>query len=210
VTLALHGAILAAVGVAQSRPQEPIIAPREFVAAELVKLGKPRDKFWLPRITQPPPPEAPKPEIKIAEDPNAPPVVKEPPKIDDPKTSKRTQNALKRIRDMMAEEQPDEGSASGSNIGTASQAVGDQYLATIRGLLMQNFVLPAGIAPDQIPIPPEIKFRIGSDGSISEVKMLKASGNNFVDDACVQAAELTRKVPPPPPGYRAIRVACEK
>ena len=88
----------------------------------------------------------------------------------------------------------------------------DSYVAEVKGLLQQNYALPAGIAPDQIPTPPEIRFTIGVDGSLSGVKLVKTSGNAFVDDACVNAAKLTAKVPAPPPTFRnrGIRVACTK
>ena len=65
ITLALHGAILGAVSAAHSKSDEPLDMPRDFVVAKLVKLGKPREKFWLPRITQPPRPKAPPATIKI-------------------------------------------------------------------------------------------------------------------------------------------------
>ena len=39
-----------AVRAAHSQPQEPLIVQRDFVQAEMVKLGKPRDKFWLPKV----------------------------------------------------------------------------------------------------------------------------------------------------------------
>ena len=53
ITLALHGGLFAAIAVANSKEQPPLVINRDFVVAEMVKLGKPRDKFWLPRITQP-------------------------------------------------------------------------------------------------------------------------------------------------------------
>ena len=53
ITVALHGGIFAAIAVAHNRQEPPLIVSRDFVVAEMVKLGKPRDKFWLPRITQP-------------------------------------------------------------------------------------------------------------------------------------------------------------
>ena len=37
---------------------------------------------------------------------------------------------------------------------------------------------------------------IGADGTLSAIKLLKTSGNSFVDDACVNAAQTTAKVPP--------------
>ena len=80
-----------AVAAAHNQPQEPLIVQRDFVQAEMVKLGKPRDKFWLPQgITQPPPPPPPD-AIKLADDPNAKPAPVEAPKIEDPKTSKDVQ-----------------------------------------------------------------------------------------------------------------------
>lgn len=213
ITLALHGAVLAAVGVAHSNPSPPATENRTFVVAEMVKLGKPRDKFWLPRVTQPPAPKAPPDQIKIAEDPNAAPTPKEAPKPEDAKISKQLKNALKRAQmlENMVEEQ-EEGALNGSRLGASNQAVGDQYEAEIIGLLRQNYNLPAGMAPDQIPTPPLISIRFGDDGTITEVKLMTSSGNPLVDDACVNAGKLTGKVSPPPPTYkkRKIGVNCEK
>jgi protein TonB len=214
ITAALHGVILWAVKTAHSKPQEPLLMPRDFVQAEMVKLGKPRDKFWLPKIHQPPPPPPPD-ALKIAEDPNAKPAPVEAPKIEDPKTSKEVRRALERAAKLSAlavPDEPDEGALNGSKSGTSNQAIGDPYIATIKGLLLQNYNLPAGMNADQIPTPPEIRFRIGPDGTLSGIKLTKTSGNPLVDDACVSAAQLTRKVPPPPPGSKVpgLIVACEK
>jgi TonB family protein len=214
VTLALHGGVLAAVGVAHSQPAPPLIQKRDYVVAEMVKFGKPRDKFWLPRITQPPPPTAPPDAMKVAEDPNAKAAPKEAPRPDDPKVSKDLKNALKRARmlESIAQEDPDEGALNGSKLGASNQAVGDQYLAEIVGLLLQNYNLPAGMTPEQISNHPQIRFHLGDDGTISDVKLVKPSGNPLVDDACINAAKLTRKVSPPPPTYtkRNLGVDCEK
>jgi TonB family protein len=55
-----------------------------------------------------------------------------------------------------------------------------------------------------------IRFRIGSDGTLSDIKMTKSSGTAQVDDACVSSAQQTRKVPPPPGGRaRNLSVECE-
>lgn len=215
ITLALHGGILAAVVHAHTKEEAPLDVPRDFVVAEMVKLGKPRDKFWLPRLTQPPRPTAPPDALKVAEDPNAKAAPKEAPRPDDPTISKDLKRALdraKKLEALAAAEEPDEGALDGSKLGTSNQAVGDPYVATIKGLLTQNYALPAGIAPDQVQTPPEIRFVIGADGALSGVKLTKTSGNSFVDDACVNAAKLTGTVPTPPPAFRnrGIRVTCEK
>ena len=215
VTLALHGAVLAAVAMAHGQEAPPLIVERNFVRAEMVKLGKPRDKFWLPRITQPPPPKVAPDTVKVSEDPNAKAAPKEAPKPEVKNIKRDLKNALDRARklsQLAGAEEPEEGSLTGSRLGTSNQAVGNQYEATITGLLVQNYNLPAGMTPDQIPTPPEIRFHFSDDGAISDVKLTKSSGNPLIDDACVDAAKLTRRVPPPPAGYkpRGMRVACEK
>jgi TonB family protein len=212
ITIALHGGIFLAVARAHNQQEAPLIVPHDFVRAELVKLGKPRDPFWLPRITQPPRPTAPPDQIKLSDDPNAKAAPKEAPRPEDPKISKELKNALERAKKLEALATPDEdeGSLTGSKLGTANHAMGDQYQATVVGLLHQNYNFPAGITIDQIKNPPEILFHIQADGTLAGIKLTQSSGNSFVDDACVDAAKLTGKVPPPPPTVHGMRVQCEK
>src|SRR5580692_929299 len=190
-TVALHGGVLLAVARAHNQPEPPLIMPHDFVRAELVKLGKPRDPFWLPRVTQPPRPTAPPDQIKLSEDPDAKAAPKEAPRPEDPKISKQLKNALERAKKLeaLAADDDDEGSLTGSKLGTANRATGNEYDAQVVGLLRANYNLPAGLTPDQIPVPPEITFRIASDGTIGDVKLAKSSTNSFVDDACVDAAK---------------------
>ena len=213
ITLALHGVIFWTVKSAHSRPQEPLIVPRDFVQAEMVKLGKPRDKFWLPKVhvaPPPPPPDA----LKISNDENAKPAPVQAPKPDDPKLPKSVQQELKRanaISKMLPEEPDDEGDLKGSAKGTSDHATGDPYDASVVSAVRQNYTTPAGLASDQITSPPEIQFKVGSDGTISGVKLLKSSGNPLVDDACVSAAQQARKVDAPPAGKaRPYAIACRK
>jgi TonB family protein len=215
ITLALHGALFAAIGMANSQEQPPLVEKRDFVVAEMVKLGKPREKFWLPRLTQPQRSTAPPQTLKVAEDPTAAPAPKEAPRPDDPTISKDLKRALDRARKLealAAADEPDEGSLTGSKLGTSNEAKGDQYLAELKGLLTQHYALPPGIAASDVPNPPEVRFKLGEDGTLSDIKLMKSSGNSFVDDACVSAAQQTAKVPPPPEKFRnrGIGVACEK
>lgn len=212
ITAVLHGAIFWTIKAAHSQPQEPLIMPRDFVQAEMVKLGKPRDKFWLPKIHTPPPPPPPD-AIKLSQNPDAKAAPVEAPKLEDPKTPKDVRRALERaakLGQLAVPDEPDEGEANGSKLGVSNQAVGDQYLAQITGLLHQNYNFPAGMTREQINNPPVIRFRIGTDGTLSDIKLTKGSGNALVDDACVSAAQLTRKVPAPPGGRaRGLSVECE-
>lgn len=214
ITLALHGGLFAWITVANSKEQPPLVINRDFVVAEMVKLGKPRDKFWLPRLTQPQRSTAPPDSLKVAEDPNAKAAPKEAPRPDDPTISKDLKRALDRARkleQLAVPEEPDEGSLTGSKLGTSNHETGDAYQAQVVGSLLPNYNLPAGINVDQINSnPPEISFHIKPDGTIADVRLTKPSGNSFVDDACMDAAKLTGKVPPPPPGTRGMRVQCVK
>ena len=214
ITIALHGGLFAWIAVANGKEQPPLVINRDFVVAEMVKLGKPRDKFWLPRLTQPQRSTAPPDSLKVAEDPNAKAAPKEAPRPDDPTISKDLKRALDRARkleQLAVPDEPDEGSLTGSKLGTSNHETGDAYQAQVVGALHQNYNVPAGINVDEINNnPPEIAFHIGSDGTISGVKLTKPSGNSFVDDACVDAAKLTGKVPPPPAGVRGMRVQCVK
>ena len=151
-------------------------------------------------------------QLKLSEDPNAKAAPKEAPRPEDPKISKELKNALERAKKLEALAAPDddEGSLTGSKLGASNRAVGDQYQAQVLGLLRANYNFPAGLTPDQIPVLPEITFRIAPDGTIGDVKLAKSSTNSFVDDACVDAAKLTGKVPPPPPTMHGMRVQCVK
>ncbi|HEX4405307.1 MAG TPA: TonB C-terminal domain-containing protein, partial [Polyangia bacterium] len=194
ITLALHGGLFAAIAVANNREQPPLVINRDFVVAEMVKLGKPRDKFWLPRIVQPQRSTAPPDAIKVADDPNAKAAPKEAPRPDDPTISKDLKRALDRARkleQLAVPEEPDEGSLTGSKLGTSNHEVGDAYQAQVVGMLHQNYNFPAGIDTGAIATPPEIAFHIGTDGTLADVRLTKPSGNSFVDDACVDAAKLT-------------------
>src|SRR5437667_1997830 len=169
ITAALHGVIFLAVARAHNQQEPPLIMPHDFVRAEMVKLGKPRDPFWLPRITQPPRPTAPPNEIKLSDDPDAKAAPKEAPRPEDPKISKELKNALDRAKKLeaLAAPEDDEGSLTGSKLGSSNRAVGDQYQAQVLGLLRANYNFPAGLTPDQIPVLPEITFRIAPDGTIN-------------------------------------------
>jgi TonB family protein len=209
ITVALHGVIFLTVARAHNQQEPPLIMPHDFVRAELVKLGKPRDPFWLPRITQPPRPTAPPKVIKLSDDPNAAKAPVEAPRPDNPQISKDLRRALDRARklEQLIPTEPEEGQLTGSAAGTASEAsAGDAYATAIFDAVRKNFTPPEGLITDAqlARLSTTIKIRVGEDGSILENKLLKSSGNSFFDDACVSAILATHKVPPPPPAARRL------
>ena len=81
--------------------------------------------------------------------------------------SRRTSSARSSARAswsaLAVPDEPDEGSLTGSKPGTSNQAIGDQYIATDQGrCCCRTTTCPAGMNADQIPTPPEIRFRIAS------------------------------------------------
>jgi TolA protein len=180
----------------------PVEAPRDMIVTQLVALGKPRDKFWLPRIVQPPKPKAPAPTLKLTDDPNAAPAVKEAPKIDDADISKDMRRALKRAQMLaQATEEPAEGSLTGSPEGRSTQGVsGDAYATLIDAAIRKNWVTPLGLVTDSelAGLVAKIRMSIDEDGTLSNPIVQKSSGNQYFDDSCIQAVKTTGKVPPPP------------
>ena len=209
ITAAIHGAVLGAIAYAEMRGETPVEVPRDFVMAEMVKLGKPREKFWLPRIVEPPAPKAPPEVIKIAEDPNAAPAPPEAPRPETPQISKDLKRALNRARQLqaLAEPEPEEGQLTGSPSGIANEATaGDPYWTSVRDALRKNWNLPTGLVSDAelARLTAEVRVRIGADGSVSDARIAKASGNSYFDDSCLAAVNATPRVPPPPANVRKM------
>ena len=214
ITVALHGVIFMAVKSAHSQPTRAADRGPRFRPGRDGQARKAARQVLAPEgprgARRPPPPDA----IKLADDPNAKPAPVEAPKIEDPKTSKEVRKALERARkleSLLPTDDPEEGALNGSKLGTSDRAIGDQYDAQVMGAITQNYSLPAGMTPEQIAQPPEIQFKVAADGTLAGAKLIKSSGNPLVDDACVSAAQQTRKVTPPPGGRaRAYAVACRK
>jgi colicin import membrane protein len=208
LTLLIHAGLLGLVYWGNIKAPLPAEQPRDLMVTRMVKLGKPREKFWLPRIVEPPQPKAPDPVIKVAENPEAAPAVKEEPRPKDPTISKTTQKAYDRAR-ALAKNMPDEpaeGSLSGSASGTSSEAsVGDEYATKIMEAVRKNWTVPTGLSVgDVLNLETEIRIAISPSGEITASSVRKSSGNTLYDDSCLQAVQTTRHVPPPPPEVRAM------
>ena len=211
VTLLIHGALAAVVYESQVRSEPRPEAVRDMIVTRMVKFSKPREKPWLPRIVAPPKPEAPEPVIKLTENPEAPPAPpppKDAPKPEDTKINKDLKRALERARALSqaAAEEPDEGPAGGSALGTASeQVVGDEYATAIHNAIQKNWNAPSGLLNDAqlAALSAEVRVHIDGDGTLKNASIAKSSGNDLFDDSCVQAVRATGRVPPPPPAERA-------
>jgi TonB family protein len=206
LTIALHAALAGLVFFAHVHKPPPAPEIHDLMVTKLVHIGKPRDKFNLPRIVEPPRPKAPEPTIKVAENPNAPPAKKEPPPPRDPEPSKELRRALDRARAFARNaEEPTEGLPTGSEHGTANEAsVGDEYATLVYEAIKKNWTFPAGLSSvDIVNLETEVTVSISEDGLLVRPTIRRSSNNSSYDDACMQAIQVTHRVPPPPAAVRA-------
>jgi len=211
-TILIHAALVGAIYFGHIKSPPPVEVPRDLIVTQLVAFGKPREKFWLPRIVQPPRPKAPAPTLNLTDDANAKPAPKEAPKVEDADISKDLRRALKRAQLLAqaAPEEPAEGSLTGSLEGTSTQGVqGDPWATAVSTAIQSNWSTPVGLITDAelTRLLAKIKIAIAQDGTLSNATVVKSSGNPYFDDSCIQAVKATGKVPPPPAGkYRALTV----
>lgn len=206
-TVLIHISLGAFIYFAHIKSPPPAEAPRDLIVTKLVALGKPREKFWLPRIVQPPKPKAPAPTLNLTNDPNAAPAPKAAPKIDDADISKEMRRALRRAQ-MLSQgaEEPAEGSPLGSTEGTSTQGqTGDEYATAINNAIKKNWMTPTGLVTDAelAGLSADVRVAIREDGTLANPIVKKSSGNQYFDDSCVQAVKSTGKVPPPPANLSA-------
>ena len=205
-TLLIHVSLIALIYFAHIKAPPPIEAPRDIMVTQLVALGKPRDKFWLPRIVQPPRPKAPAPTLNLTDDPNAKPAVKEAPKVDDADISKDMRRALKRAQ-LLAQgtEEPAEGSLTGSTEGTSTHGTtGDEYATAVFNAIRRNWVTPTGLVTDAelATLVTVMRISISPEGTLLSPMVKQSSGNEYYDDSCISAVKATARVPPPPPNFK--------
>jgi TonB family protein len=211
LTLLIHGAIGLLVYQSQLKSAARPEAVRDFIVTRTVTLGKKREKFWLPKVVQPPPPKAPEPVIKLTDNPEAaavPPPPKEAPKPQDKEIPKDLRRALERARTLAAaaKEEETEGSPLGAADGTSSNAeTGDEYFTQVFQAIRQNWSTPTGLINDAqlAALSAEIRIQIENDGALRNPTLTRSSGNSLFDDSCMRAVRSTGSVPPPPPSVRS-------
>ncbi len=203
----IHGALIVLFLVGHRPGPPPSGETRDLITTQLVKLGKPREKFWMPKIEQPRPTKQAE-VIKITDDVEAEAAPKEAPKPEDAQVSDKLRNALNRARMMRqaADEETDEGQLDGIREGTSSEAVtGDAYASQIFMLIRRNWNVPVGlISDDELNrLTAQVKVQVMADGTLTGEAIVKSSGNATFDDSCLQAVKATATVPAPPADRRA-------
>jgi TonB family protein len=208
ITLGIHGVLVYVLWAGQKGSAEASGEVRDLIVTELVQLGKPREKFWLPKIKAPPRAKAPESVLKLTDDPTTAPRPPEAPRPEDAEVSKDLKKALERARllTQVENDEPDEGLETGAAEGTAREATaGDAYATQIYNAIRRNWNVPVGlVSEDELSrLSVQIRIQVASDGKLGDATVVKPSGNQLFDNSCVQAVEATGQVPEPPLEVRA-------
>jgi len=185
----------------------PALAQQNFVDAQLVRFGKPRDLSFLPHkqgtVKDKPP------ELKVATDINAMPHLdkEEKPKEVDPLKKTRAEIFKQMNDDNPGVEVMNEGKLTGSRAGTATEAKGDPYILAIVDQVGSAWLVPTTIKPEQLSnLSADVCLRIGSDGSLVKYDIERGSGNSQFDSSLEATLSTIKKLPAPPDRYRNKRI----
>lgn len=86
-----------------------------------------------------------------------------------------------------------------------AEALGyNYYLAQMLDKIAQNWEDPYAARPTAFRT--TVMFVIERDGTLSEIRVEKGSGDRTYDASCLRAVQVTEKLPPLPPEFTAPRL----
>jgi hypothetical protein len=205
-TVVVHAAVLGAMLWGRSSGAEKPPALGQFVDAQLVRFGKPRDLSFLPHkqgvVKQNVKPDA----IKVATDEKALPHLdekKQPEEKYDP-LKKTHAEMFKNLNDQPEAAEEQTGSLTGSRAGTASEAKGDPYILSLIDKL--HWTVPTTIPDAELnKLSADVCFIISSDGTLQKYEMRRKSGNSQFDsslEATLSTFKASQKFDPPPDRWK--------
>ncbi len=195
-TIVLHAGIIAAVVVGAKQAREKRVDDRftlgQVVDVQAVKFGKPRDLSFLPHKQAVVLDKGPKPQIKLTENAQALPHLKDPnekpPDVDDP--LKRTHaEQFKNMTDQPEQAgAEDEGDPNGVRGGTAAVGKGPVYYQHLLAAVQNVWSVPTTIRDtDLAKLKAMACFKIDPAGKITEVGIKKSSGSDLYDSTLLDA-----------------------
>jgi hypothetical protein len=206
LTVLLHAGVFGGLYVARAiAARRPVLNNENFVDAQLVRFGKPRDLSFLPHKegSVKDMPE----EIKVARDINELPKIedKKPPQEVDPLKKTRAE-MFKHLNDEGAQV-TNEGQLTGSKAGTATEAKGDPYILAIIDQVGSAWMVPTTIRPDQLnKLSADVCLKIAADGTLLKYDLLQGSGNSQFDSSLEATLSTIKKLPAPPDRFRNKRL----
>ena len=205
VSLLLHGGMAAAILVERSAAVRPLEAPRDFVVAKAVRLGKKRPKGWLPSIPPRVVAQAPKRRVGLTDNENAAPAKK---REDTPLTRAEEGKALRRASDLAkvfaeAQKQEDvEGDPRGSPTGTATEATpGDEYATACAEEIQKVWTVPPeALLPEAVlaRLASQVRVVVDGTGKVYGATVREPARNRYFDASLQDALKQLKRLPPPP------------
>jgi hypothetical protein len=207
ITVVLHAGVFGGAWIARaSSSHKPPLSQENFVDAQLVRFGKPRDLSFLPHKQGA---QKDKPaEIKVARDINALPKLDDKKKPEDVDPLKKTHaEVFKHLDDQEGVEATNEGALTGSRAGTATEAKGDPYILAIVDQVGSAWMVPTTIKPsDLTTLSADVCLRIAPDGTLVKYDLEHGSGNSQFDSSLEATLSQIKKVPAPPDRFRNKRL----
>lgn len=186
-------------------PTAPATAP----APKEAPIATPGETTPPPKPTpEPPPPATPK-ETSVPSPAAAAPSSPPKPAAPQAEAPKPPPDSKQRLDDIMqrfaagAREGPAEapvGQLDGDPFGDSDTAAeGDRYLALVRQRLQAQYSVPSAIPEsERIHLVAHVQLLVERNGSISQFRIVKASGNALFDSALEAAVQRASPLPPPP------------
>jgi hypothetical protein len=191
------------------------LSAQNFVDAQLVRFGRPRDLSFLPhkegRVKDKPA------DIKIAKDLNALPHIEDKKKPDEIDPLKKTHAELfKHLNDDREGVTTNEGQLTGSKAGTATEAKGDPYILQLVDIIGTAWQLPTTLKDAELAnLSADVCLTISESGQLTNARIVHGSGNSQFDSSLQAALGMiqhspTRVAPPDrniqtPSGPRNLR-----
>ncbi|MEO0085170.1 MAG: TonB family protein [candidate division WOR-3 bacterium] len=188
ISFAGHAALLAAVSFfTDLTKQRDARRPQVITVQLLPAAGTPQPQPASAKLIEP----APRPERKPEPKPQAKP---EPKPQNRPQSRPQTRSGQDVIRRQ----------GLGAKVEGAEALGYNYYLAQMLDKIAQNWEDP--YSAQTATWKATVMFVIERDGTLSEIKVEKSSGDRTYDLACLRAVQVTEKLPPLPPEFTAPRL----
>jgi TonB family protein len=198
VTLLVHGGIAFAIWRAHAAPTAPVLMPRDFMVAKIVRLGKKREPKLLPTIPVPPPPIAPKSAIKLTDNDTAkatPPTEKKPPDAKPGDLSRALAHA--KLLEQRQAQMDQEGDPNGDPSGNSDSASpGDLYATALYKAYHEEWRNPQLAAAQNLLA--RVRIFVDPEGNVLKATLVQPSGNGPFDDSVTEVLTKVKRLPKPP------------
>jgi hypothetical protein len=207
-TLLLHGGIFGGLLLARANaPKSKIPGPMNFVDAQLVKFGKPRDLAFLPHKEGATKRVAPPETLKVARTIDQNPSIEKEEKPDEVDPLKKTRAEL--FKQMADDDRPpaiteENGSLTGSHAGTALEAKGDPYILSLIDVIGSAWRVPTTIPESELRgLSADVCLTLSESGTLSHYEVTRRSGNSQFDSSLEATLGIITRLPVPPDRFRS-------